>query len=100
MAGRSASAGGGGRAVAVLARGEAVYQGAREIKHVVAQDWSVHGVMLRVVWPTVEASASGGVAAAALELAPAVSRVIKVRHDFGIRGPGAVAARRVWPHDR
>lgn len=68
-------------------RGEAIYQGAREIKHGVAQEWSVHGVALRVVWPTVQASATGGIAAAAVELAPRVPRVIRVRHDFGFRGP-------------
>ncbi|GAB2452129.1 hypothetical protein [Nocardia tengchongensis] len=74
-------------------RGEAVYQGAREIKDGVAQDWSVDEVVLRVAWSTVEAFASGGVAAAALELSPAVSRVIKVRHDFGLRGPS------LWVHE-
>ncbi|MBF6227140.1 hypothetical protein IU470_18770 [Nocardia abscessus] len=68
-------------------RGVAVYQSAREIPDGVVQDWSVQGVVLRVVWPTVEAFASGGVAAAAANLAPSVSRVIKVHHDFGFRGP-------------
>lgn len=68
-------------------RGEAVYRRAREIADGVVQDWSVHGVVLRVVWPRVAAFASGGVAAAAAELAPRVPRVIKVRHDFGVRGP-------------
>ncbi|MGO4612698.1 hypothetical protein AB4Z47_01235 [Nocardia sp. 2TAF39] len=68
-------------------RGVAVYQRAREISDGVVQDWSVRGVVLRVVWPTVEALASGGVVAAAAQLAPQVSRVIEVRHDFGFRGP-------------
>lgn len=69
------------------ARGEAVYLQAREIPGGVAQDWSVHGVVLRVVWPTVEESASAAVAEAAANLAPRVPTVIKVRHDFGIWGP-------------
>jgi hypothetical protein len=68
-------------------RGVAVYQRAREIPDGVVQDWSVQGVVLRVVWPTVEAFASGGVAAAAAKLVPRVPRVIKVHHDFGFRGP-------------
>ncbi|SUA48582.1 Uncharacterised protein [Nocardia africana] len=69
------------------ARGEAVYLQAREIPGGVAQDWSIHGVVLRVVWPTVEVSASAAVAEAAANLAPWVPTVIKVRHDFGIWGP-------------
>ncbi|MGX1762271.1 hypothetical protein ACWIG5_36130, partial [Streptomyces lydicus] len=63
------------------------YQRAREIPDAVVQDWSVHGVVLRVAWPKVAAFASGGVAAAAAQLAPRVPTVIKVGHDFGFRGP-------------
>jgi hypothetical protein len=69
-------------------RGEAVYQGAREVTDGVVQDWLVCGVPLRVVWPTVPAAASARAVQAAPTLFPGVARVIKVRYDSGIHGPG------------
>lgn len=68
-------------------RGDANYQRAQQIPKAIVQDWTIHGVTLRVVWPTVEASATGGTPAAAAHLAPRVPRVIMVRHDIGGHGP-------------
>src|SRR5690606_35239550 len=68
-------------------RGKARYEGARAITDGVVQDWSVQGVVLRVLWPTVRALSTARVAAAAATLSPGVPRVINVRQDFGRRGP-------------
>ncbi|MBC7299490.1 hypothetical protein [Nocardia salmonicida] len=68
-------------------RGDAVYQQAREIKDAVVQDWSVHGIVLRLLWPTVLTLWGDRLAAEASTLVPQVPRVIRIRSDFGFRGP-------------
>lgn len=68
-------------------RGVAVFDRTQEIEGGVIQDWTVHGIILRVLWPTVSAAASGWPGATAPNVTPAVPRVIKVRHDFGPYGP-------------
>ncbi|MEV0766212.1 hypothetical protein [Nocardia sp. NPDC050435] len=81
----------GGVALRYWARGAAIYQHAQPISGGIVQDWTVHGVVLRVLWPTVAASATGRVAAAAAQLTPHARQLIRVRHDAGRHGPGLSA---------
>lgn len=68
-------------------RGVAALTRTHELEGGVIQDWTVHGIILRLLWPTVPAYESGRVGAEAPNIAPTVPRVFKVRHDFGLYGP-------------
>ncbi|MFC9965214.1 MULTISPECIES: hypothetical protein [Nocardia] len=68
-------------------RGEAILSRTQAIEGGVIQDWTVHGIILRLLWPTAPAYESGWAGGEAAKVTPPVPRVVKVRHDFGLRGP-------------
>lgn len=68
-------------------RGEAAYRHARPVAGAIVQDWTIHGVTLRLLWPTGRADATRRAVDEALALDPPAARVIMVRDNINADGP-------------